>query len=69
MDSVDPLEKRRLVERGGSGAREEQGLGRRFLEAFVNRNLDTIEELLAPHLYRPQLAASPGTNREELERW
>jgi len=45
-----------------------KALARRLLEAFVNRNLDTIEELLAPTFTDRSLLPGQGSNREEYKR-
>ena len=45
-----------------------KALARRFLEAFVNRELDTIEELLAPTFTDRSLLPGQGSRREEYKR-
>ena len=45
-----------------------KALARRFLEAFVNRELDTIEELLAPTFTDRSLLPGQGSSREEYKR-
>ena len=45
-----------------------KALARRLLEAFVNRNLDTIEELLAPNFTDRSLLPGQGSRREEYKR-
>ena len=45
-----------------------KALARRLLEAFVNRNLDTIEELLAPNFTDRSLLPGQGSSREEYKR-
>ena len=45
-----------------------KALARRLLEAFVNRELDTIEELLAPTFTDRSLLPGQGSSREEYKR-
>ena len=45
-----------------------KALARRFLEAFVNTELDTIEELLAPTFTDRSLLPGQGSSREEYKR-
>ena len=45
-----------------------KALARRFLEAFVNRELDTIEVLLAPTFTDRSLLPGQGSSREEYKR-
>ena len=45
-----------------------KALARRLLEAFVNRNLDTIDELLAPDFTDRSLLPGQGSSREEYKR-
>ena len=45
-----------------------KALSRRLLEAFVNRELDTIEELLAPTFTDRSLLPGQGSSREEYKR-
>ena len=45
-----------------------KALARRLLEAFVNRELDTIEELLAPNFTDRSLLPGQGSSREEYKR-
>ena len=45
-----------------------KALARRFLEAFVNRELDTIEELLARTFTDRSLLPGQGSSREEYKR-
>ena len=45
-----------------------KALARRLLEAFVNRELDTIEELLAPTFTDRSLLPGQGSSREDYKR-
>jgi predicted ester cyclase len=45
-----------------------KALARRLLEAFVNRELDTVEELLAPTFTDRSLLPGQGSSREEYKR-
>src|SRR5919107_1477960 len=45
-----------------------KAVARRLLEAFVNRELDTIEELLAPTFTDRSLLPGQGSSREEYKR-
>jgi predicted ester cyclase len=45
-----------------------KALARRLLEAFVNRELDTVEELLAPTFTDRSLLPGQGSSREEYNR-
>ena len=45
-----------------------KALTRRLLEAFVNRDLDTIDEVLAPEFTDRSLLPGQGSSREEYKR-
>src|SRR3712207_9031569 len=45
-----------------------KALARRLLEAFVNRELDTIDEVLAPDFVDRSLLPGQGSSREEYKR-
>jgi predicted ester cyclase len=51
MDVVDPLGKRGLARRRTSmmSAKQNMALARRFMEARINGDLDTVDEMMAPH--------------------
>jgi ketosteroid isomerase-like protein len=61
-----------LVERGEATLLSEQeknkALARRLLEALVNRDLDTIDEVLAPNFTDRSLLPGQGSSREEYKR-
>src|SRR5215217_7116401 len=66
---VDPLEKRDISQqqRGGSSVSSEdnnKALARRFLEAFANGDLHTLEELLAPDFINHSLLPGQAPGRE-----
>jgi hypothetical protein len=49
MDVADPLEKTRVgKEENFYAGRREHGLARRFMEARVKRDLDAVDDILAP---------------------
>jgi hypothetical protein len=64
MDVADPWRKTRVGKRRRTSisAEENKALTRRFLEAQVNGDLDTLEELLAPDFvdYSLQPGQEPG---------
>src|SRR5215213_1426722 len=72
MHGVEAAEKRESSRRRESSVTSEEeknkALARRFLEAFVNRELDTIEELLAPTFTDRSLLPGQGSRREEYKR-
>src|SRR5829696_9152377 len=72
MHDVEAAEKRESSRRRESSVTSEEeknkALARRFLEAFVNRELDTIEELLAPTFTDRSLLPGQGSRREEYKR-
>ena len=45
-----------------------KALARRLLEAFVNRDLDTLDEVLAPDFTDRSLPPGQGSSREEYKR-
>src|SRR5919107_1541972 len=67
-----PVGKSWLVERGEATLLSEQEkiktLARRLLEAFVNRDLDTIDEVLAPNFTDRSLLPGQGSSREDYKR-
>src|ERR671920_729381 len=69
MHGVEAAEKRESARRKESSVTSEEeknkALARRLLEAFVNRELDTIEELLAPTFTDRSLLPGQGSSREE----
>src|SRR5919107_1350520 len=72
MHGVEAAEKRESARRRESSVTSEEeknkALARRFLEAFVTRELDTIEELLAPTFTDRSLLPGQGSSREEYKR-
>jgi predicted ester cyclase len=72
MHGVEAAEKRESARRRESSVTSEEeknkALARRLLEAFVNRELDTIEELLAPTFTDRSLLPGQGSSREEYKR-
>src|SRR5215218_6184676 len=72
MHGVEAAEKRESARRRESSVTSEEeknkALARRFLEAFVNRELDTIEVLLAPTFTDRSLLPGQGSSREEYKR-
>src|ERR671919_1884663 len=72
MHGVEAAEKRKSARRRESSVTSEEeknkALARRFLEAFVTRELDTIEELLAPTFTDRSLLPGQGSSREEYKR-
>jgi predicted ester cyclase len=72
MHGVEAAEKRESARRRESSVTSEEeknkALARRFLEAFVNTELDTIEELLAPTFTDRSLLPGQGSSREEYKR-
>src|ERR671917_598091 len=72
MQGVEAAEKRESARRRESSVTSEEeknkALARRLLEAFVNRELDTIEELLAPTFTDRSLLPGQGSSREEYKR-
>jgi predicted ester cyclase len=59
------------AEKEASVASEQEknkALSRRLLEAFVNRDLDTINEVLAPHFTDRSLLPGQGSSREQYKR-
>jgi predicted ester cyclase len=72
MHGVEAAEKRESARRRESSVTSEEeknkALARRLLEAFVNRELDTIEELLAPNFTDRSLLPGQGSSREEYKR-
>src|SRR5215212_658792 len=71
-DGGAPVGKSGLVERGEATLLSEQennkALARRLLEAFVNRDLETIDEVLAPNFTDRSLLPGQGSSREEYKR-
>jgi predicted ester cyclase len=72
MHGVEAAGKRESARRRESSVTSEEeknkALARRLLEAFVNRELDTIEELLAPTFTDRSLLPGQGSSREEYKR-
>src|SRR5215213_8013293 len=72
MHCVEAAEKRESARRRESSVTSEEeknkALARRLLEAFVNTELDTIEELLAPTFTDRSLLPGQGSSREEYKR-
>src|SRR5918996_5442773 len=72
MHGVGAAEKRESARRRESSVTSEEeknkALARRLLEAFVTRELDTIEELLAPTFTDRSLLPGQGSSREEYKR-
>src|ERR671921_2315992 len=72
MHGVEAAQKRESARRRESSVTSEEeknkALARRLLEAFVNRELDTIEELLAPTFTDRSLLPGQGSSREEYKR-
>jgi predicted ester cyclase len=72
MHGVEAAEKQESARRRESSVTSEEeknkALARRLLEAFVNRELDTIEVLLAPTFTDRSLLPGQGSSREEYKR-
>src|ERR671920_53172 len=72
MHGVEAAEIRESARRRESSVTSEEeknkALARRFLEAFVTRELDTIEELLAPTFTDRSLLPGQGSSREDYKR-
>jgi predicted ester cyclase len=67
MDGVSPLDRRELARRRSSmSAEENMALARRFMEARVGRDLDTVDEMLAPDFVNHnKLVAGQESDRED----
>src|SRR5215208_1720681 len=70
MDVAGPLGSRGLPTGGTSvSAEENKALARRFLEAQVNADLNTLHELLAPDFVDHSLQPGQEPGREDFMRW